>query len=451
MSKTATVTQPEDYPQSSEAVRIGIIGSGPAGLALALALEHYTPKGSVEVTIMDRNASVADYPGVEYGIQQRACRALARIGVRERALQRGMRANEIRFYNARLGKQFRSIQSDPDNTRSVVRQEFLADMTALLKTTTFQRSCMIEDCSPLGDGKVRASGSIRAGGDFAFDYDLVVACDGGNSTMRQKFFPIGSQRQDRGFSCIYMMVEITEWSTASEDLLSLANAGRSEIVMGSICTLTLFPLGRNRLAFGIGFDHVTRRAIWAKLDLEESVDWSALTARQKEAVARMLVQDASHPGSAYEEALGHIQDWDSYKIYLWGMQDTDALDCPFIQDVNVILIGDSAHAIMPTIGMGASLAIEDGEILGRRIADHLATVTSRAAFRGGLSQQVFAPFTADRVSVWKELIRRARLAAEQNFINVAAKKRFALGPQIPNDAISRFVSLGETILRRLNL
>ena len=112
-------------------VNIGIVGAGPAGLMTALALEHYLPAGRASITLLDQNASAADYPGVEYGIQKRACIALEKIGKLEQALARGNPSLEIAFYNARLGKRFRSIKFDSRYTRSVARQEFLADLDGL--------------------------------------------------------------------------------------------------------------------------------------------------------------------------------------------------------------------------------------------------------------------------------------------------------------------------------
>ena len=57
--------------------KIGIIGAGPAGLVMALALEAYCKSNKdVEITLIDKNQSAIDYPGVEYGIQARACEAL---------------------------------------------------------------------------------------------------------------------------------------------------------------------------------------------------------------------------------------------------------------------------------------------------------------------------------------------------------------------------------------
>ena len=46
------------------------------------------------------------------------------------------------------------------------------------------------------------------------------------------------------------------------------------------------------------------------------------------------------------------------------------------------MIGDAAHAIMPTIGMGASLAIEDAEILGCILSNQILkkAIDSRVLF-----------------------------------------------------------------------
>jgi salicylate hydroxylase len=78
------------------AIKIGIIGAGPAGIVTALALETYCKsKESVEITLIDKNKSAFDYPGVEYGIQERACKALKRIGIKDKALACGLETTRI--------------------------------------------------------------------------------------------------------------------------------------------------------------------------------------------------------------------------------------------------------------------------------------------------------------------------------------------------------------------
>ncbi|MEL6345352.1 MAG: NAD(P)/FAD-dependent oxidoreductase [Myxococcota bacterium] len=436
-------------PSSLAPIQVGIVGAGPAGLTTALALEAYTSPARCQITIVERNRSAIDYPGVEYGIQARACRALDRIGIKERALHRGLRAHEIRFFNSRLGKAFRPIQSDPDNTRCVIRQEFLADMAALLRRTRFIRQRRVTRYEILPDDAVRLVSDANEEGTPP-EFDVVIACDGSFSAARRQFFPESATKTDRGFSCIYMLVEPKDFRDTSEEYLALANGGSSEIIMGQLCTLTLFPMGKDRLAYGIGFDHSTKQALWSAQGLDPETVWADLSAAQKEAIARALVQDASGGKAVYQDALDHIMDWDSYTIYLWKMQDTDPLVRPFPSSGNVLLIGDAAHALMPTIGMGASLAIEDAEAVGRRLADHVGASGTAEAFRRTVRGAVFAPIARDRVPIWQELVRRARLAAQENFIDVGSKRRFAIGPAIPNDTLSRVVSAAEGVLRRLN-
>ncbi len=81
-----------------------------------------TTPGRARVTLLDRNTDENDYPGVEYGIQARACRALERIGQLEKACARANAGTELAFFNARTGRRFRSITFDSKYTRIVVRQ-----------------------------------------------------------------------------------------------------------------------------------------------------------------------------------------------------------------------------------------------------------------------------------------------------------------------------------------
>lgn len=430
-----------------DGLNIGIIGAGPAGLMTALALEKYLGSDMARITLLDRNASETDYPGVEYGIQARACRALERIGQLEQACARGNPTYELAFYNSRLGKRFRSVALDPNYTRCVVRQEFLADLAGLLKQTTVQRRHLVKGIVGNKDNGVVVNGTIDEM-PFSETFDLLVACDGVNSLARKALFPAEAVIHDRGFSCIYMLVEGTE-STAPTGFLAHANSGRSELVMGHFSTMTMFPLGHGRLALGIGFDHKTKEAIWQQHGLPLDADWKQLPAKTKKSIAVTLATDSDIYDGMLVKALDLVPDWDSYKIYVWAMRDTDPLIKPWSAQSNVVLIGDAAHAIMPTIGMGASLAIEDAEALAVLIANAANMAATPADFRAMAMRSIFEPFTAARHPVWVNLIDRARRAAVGNFINVGHRKRFAIGPQIPNSTLSRVVSGVEWVAEKL--
>lgn len=170
-----------------------------------------------------------------------------------------------------------------------------------------------------------------------------------------------------------MLVEGTQ-KTAPAGFIGHADSGRSELVMGHFSTLTMFPMGHGRLALGIGFDHQTKEKLWREHGA--SGEWKNIPAKLKKRIAVALMRDTDIYDGMWVKALDLIPDWNRYKIYLWAMRDTDPLETPCSNDCNLVLIGDAAHAIMPTIGMGASLAIEDAEALASMMP---ARPTPRAA------------------------------------------------------------------------
>lgn len=449
MVKTESTSQMKVTPILPAPLHIGILGTGPAVPMTALALEKYLSPGRARVTLLDRNESEIDFPGVEYGIQARAGRALERIGQLEQAYARGNPSRELAFYNARLAKRFNSVAFDPKYTRCVVRQEFLADPAGLLRHSPVQRRHLVAAISAGEDHRMTAKGTVH-GAPFSETFDLPLACDGVNSVMRKALFPDQAVIHDRGFSCIYMLVEGTA-ETAPAGFLGHANSGCCELVMGHFCTMTMFPLGHGRLALGIGFDHASKAMIWKSHGLSPDAEWKDPPAATKKSIAVTLTRDADIDDGMLVKALDLVPDWDSYKIYLWAMRDTDPLDTPWSAQVNVVLISDAAHAIMPTIGMGASLAIEDAEALAALIAAAANDAKTPTAFRAAAKGAIFVPFTAARHPVWVNLINRARRAAIGNFINGWRRKRFAIGLQIPNTTLSRVVTGVEWVADKLGV
>ena len=436
--------------RNEKKLRVGILGGGPAGLVAALALERYAPE-YIDVVLLDRNKSETDYPGVEYGIQERACRALDRIGVKDDALRRGNPNTEIAYSVVRKGKVQGVVKVDPKWCVTVVRQEFLADLAALLQTTTVHRRTYVEQVTPADEGRVALHCRADEGDIPTYEFDCLIAADGVQSVVRKTFFPDFAKTYDRGFSCIYMLVEARGEGTPTH-FQRIANGGRSELFMGSFSTMTMFPLGHDRLALGIGFDHATRDRLWAEVGLAADVPWPKIDSTRKRAIALRLASDVPAHDSLFVKLLSaFVPDWDSYKIYLWGMKDSDPLQTPYVSSANVAIIGDAAHAFMPTIGMGASLAMEDAEMLASRLASVARRYADREQSRRALKEEVFVPFTRERVPVWNDLMYRARWAARGNFFRQGERGRFSIAPQIPGFIPSRVVGAMEWVADRLHL
>ena len=250
----------------------------------------------------------------------------------------------------------------------------------------------------------------------------MVAADGIGSIARKDYFKNENYIHNRGFSCLYMLIEVP--NDAPQHFKDFSNTGECYIVLGKKTTATFFPMGKDRFAVGIGFDDQVKAEIWGLAGVDSNVTWVDLSIIQKEKIAEILAEDCYFQNGMLKQAFQWVPDWNSFKIYLWKMRDSDVATQPYNEHGNVIMIGDAAHAIMPTIGMGASLAIEDAEILGRYLSDQI--LQEKPNFKVALKD-----YSLVRVPVWKDLMSRARVAAKLNFVGIRYKSRLSFGPQIP--------------------
>jgi salicylate hydroxylase len=421
-------------------MKIGIIGAGPAGIASGLALEYYCKEfigQNLEITIIDKNKSSFDYPGVEYGIQERACLALRRIGLKDQALASGLPNDNITFYNTKNNQlKKRVVNTNPDLTVTVSRQAFLADLTGLLKHTVVKRELDVTSISTTKE-KVTVTCNNSSGAIETYDFDMLIAADGIGSIVRKDYFKHQDYIHPRGFSCLYMLIDVPE--NARQEIKDTANNGDSSLVLGNSTTATFFALGKNRIAVGIGFDDSFKKEVWESVGATQDQSWKELDVTKKQKIAEILADDCSFKGKILKESFQWVPDWNAYKIYLWGMRDSDVAETPYNEFGNVIMIGDAAHAIMPTIGMGASLAIEDAEILGKYISGYLKNKNSSL-------KDTLASYSKNRVPVWRELMSRSRNAAKLNFIDIKNKKRLSFGPQIQVKFLWRIIAKIEEFL-----
>lgn len=414
------------------AIKIGIIGAGPAGLVTALALEAYCKSDEkIEITLMDKNQSAMDYPGVEYGIQARACLALKRIGIKEEALACGLNAFRISFFNARTNKKQKSgVTTNPDLTVNVLRQEFLAGLTNLLSRTKIHRQCNVKSIKA-SPNKVDVLCEGINGDTVLFKFDLLVAADGIGSIVRKDYFKHENYIHNRGFFCLYMLIEVP--NDAPNEFKEASNTGECMIVLGKSTTATFFPMGKNRFAVGIGFDDQVQTEIWNLAGVNPKLSWLELEVVQKQKIAELLAADCSFQNDMLTKSFKWVPDWNSFKIYLWKMRDSDVATQPYNEYSNIIMIGDAAHAIMPTIGMGASLAIEDAEILGRQLSEQI--FKEKPNFKSAMQQ-----YSSDRVPVWEDLMARARAGAKLNFVGIRNKSRLSVGPQMPGRVLWKIIA-----------
>jgi salicylate hydroxylase len=256
----------------------------------------------------------------------------------------------------------------------------------------------------------------------------LIAADGANSIVRSHYFP-HAQTLDQGFSSIYMLIEAIAGGTASPPHFNeLANGTAAFYSWGSYATNIIFPEGKDRLTLALNFDHKTGSRVWRAHDLMPNVPWSAIDPAVKKSIAKTMARDTPAYDFVMEKALDLVVDWNAPTVYSWDMRDSDPLDQPYAPDANIVFLGDSVRAFLPTIGMGASLAIEDAQWLGTQLGNYLKD--SNVLAGDDLRNKVFEPYREARSEIWRDLIDRARIGA-RNFINQHEMKHFEQASMVP--------------------
>ncbi|MFO1426410.1 MAG: FAD-dependent monooxygenase [Steroidobacteraceae bacterium] len=170
--------------------------------------------------------------------------------------------------------------------------------------------------------------------------DALVAADGQRSIVRQQLFS-PAPPQFTGYVAWRALIPM-------ERLPGIALEPRSGIYIGPGHMVNVYPVQRGRAMNLVAF---AERSAWT----EEG--WSIPST-----VAELL--DEFHDWHGEVRAiLAAIPEGSLFK---WGLFDREPIED--WKRGHVVLLGDAAHPVLPFLGHGAVLAIEDGVVLGRAFA-----------------------------------------------------------------------------------
>jgi 2-polyprenyl-6-methoxyphenol hydroxylase-like FAD-dependent oxidoreductase len=214
---------------------------------------------------------------------------------------------------------------------------------------------------------------------------LVVAADGVHSTVRAQLFP-GARTRYSGSTCWRAVIP----DTGSDGALVEVWGPASEFGALRVSDRELYWFGYFRHPEGASFDDELAAA------RERFAGWSP---RIRAVVA----------ATAPDQLMRH----DVY--YLPGGLHT------YVRQ-RVVMIGDAAHAALPTVGGGASTALEDGVCVGRLIAAPVSAGADLGAALAAFDQarrsrcrkisqlsEMVARFGADLGDGWRQHVRNAVL------------------------------------------
>jgi 2-polyprenyl-6-methoxyphenol hydroxylase-like FAD-dependent oxidoreductase len=391
------------------AVKIAIVGGGIVGLALAINLH----KRGIASTVYEVAPEVKEL-GVGITVLPHAMRELAALGLQSEIEKLGIENEESCFFN-RFGQ---LIYKEPRGRAAGYAYPEIGMHRGRLHQLLWNRA--IDRLGPeqvLADQRCIGFDQDGSGVTLHFEQtstgarrpdvraDLVVACDGVNSTIRRQIFPEES----------VVFTGINTWRGVTRHPPFLT--GRSYVRVGSIKTakIVIYPI----------IDDVDGEG-------NQLINWTTeITTADAER------NDWNKPG-AIEDFIGYYESWrfdwldvpdlirKSDVIFEYPMVDKDPIDRWSFG--RVTLAGDAAHPMYPRGSNGAAQGLVDSRALADALAQHRDDL--QAALRA---------YEAERVEKAANVVRANR-TTPPDFINIKVEE---LTGDKPFDRLDRYISQDE--------
>lgn len=316
-----------------------VIGGGIGGPVLGMWLRGL----GVEVTIAEARPSVAEAEGAFLGVAPNGMHVLSALGHGERVAEAGHPCEAFEFVNAK-GKIIGRIDRRGDAARfghplTMIRRgrlHAILDEAARAQGVTILHRQRLVGLSDDGTASFEHGQRLRG--------DVVFGCDGLRSTTRALAFSSAPSPRPIG-------------------LLDVGGFARVDVPI---------PPGVNVMVFG-------RRAFFGAFRAPDGEVWwfhNGPMPREDEPAelrARLLALHADDPSwvGALLEATPEL-------LGPWPLHRVDGL--PRWSEGRVCLLGDAAHAMSPSAGQGASMAMEDAMVLARSLRDAASLDEAFAAY-----------------------------------------------------------------------
>ncbi len=313
--------------------RILVVGGGIGGLAAALALEQQ----HLEVIVCEQSPKLSEI-GAGIGLAPNAIKALRALGLEDQinAITWGSEFAVVRSWKS--GREIsRAYQGDYRErfgapSLTVHRADLLGILAGALRSTDIRvgMRCVAVETRDGGAAARFADGS-------EIEADIVVGADGIHSKVRESLFGADAPRFT-GCICFRGMAP--------------AEAVPRDINTADV-TLWMGPHG-----------HVVHYLVRAGelLNIVAHIDSDAWT--EESWTQECNVSEVITTYARWNPALTRVFP-SSERWYKWALYDRDPPER--WSKGRATLLGDSAHAMLPYLGQGAAMAIEDGCVLAGRL------------------------------------------------------------------------------------
>ncbi len=315
------------------APRIVIIGGGIGGLAAALALEQ---RGA-EVIVTEQLSQLSEI-GAGLNLTPNAIKAFRALGLEDRINAIGAGSEFLVIRSWKNGRYISRVRRGDLREKfgapnlTVHRADLLSILANALKATDIRlgKRCVAVEAR-------KDSAVARFADDSEIEADIIVGADGIHSAVRRSLFGADVPR----FTGCICWRGMAPAEAVPHDI----NTTDGTMWMGPHGHVVHYPVRRGEL-----------------INIVAHFDSDAWT---EESWTREC--DVAEPVTAYagwHSALTRLFPC-STRWYKWALYDRDPLEK--WSKGRVTLLGDSAHAMLPYLGQGAAMAIEDGCVLAATI------------------------------------------------------------------------------------
>lgn len=317
-------------------LRIAIIGAGLGGLATALALQKY----GYRPTVYERSREFAPL-GAGLTMCANANRVLCHLGLTEVLARDGV-TQEQQYRDARTGTVLRRFDRANDLRKygapyyKIHRGDLQTEMARLVARNDERAIAMDSSLVELQqDGR---EVTLRFANGRTATADLAIGADGIKSVVRDRLF---DTRPPLFTGYVAWRALVPTVGLSSDFLVSAVTLGTGRMI-------NRYLVRRGELINVVCF---SRKAGW------EVDDWTT-----KSDLDEVLEEF----GSFDQNTLDTLHLINPDEVYKWALHTRAPLD-NWVSG-RVTLLGDAVHPMLPFMGQGAAMAIEDGMILARCLA-----------------------------------------------------------------------------------
>jgi salicylate hydroxylase len=300
-----------DYSSS-----VGIVGGGIAGLIAGCTLQEE----GVKTVIFERSKSL-NTDGAGITISPNGLRILQKLQIQDRLIQTSFVPNNILFHQknrniAKVVSPENFVTSSRYNLLQILQQKYFDLGGEVLYDHKYKS---------INQEKIK----ITFTNNEEYEVRHILACDGINSAIREEYFPLSGPAIYSGYQA---------WR-------GIGKAQQSD-------TKFHFSEGKHIVSYPINDNGEVSFTAVLKNDYSAANSWRIKGSKTE------LLQDFNEFNKEVFSMLGS-----SDEIFKWGIYIRPVLKSIYIK--NITLLGDAAHPMVPFLGQGGCMAMEDGYTFGR--------------------------------------------------------------------------------------